>query len=188
MINKHNITLDTLRENYQPVVWDTCDQISNCSDQYVGYYAYLLQQELFRIQQASAVESLFKLPDVIPSKMLELMKYPLKRAEIIYEEVKMDIGGKPGPLLKNISLFFQVERNPGFMEPVIIRNGFLLKCLNEALIKSFDEIENYEAVFVFNRMNVNPSICAFVRFEKKNPNSNAYFELHYLHREREYHR
>jgi hypothetical protein len=166
MINK-NITLDFIRENYQPVIWDTCDRISNLSDQYVGYYAYMLQQELFRIQNAAAVEHLFKFPEVLPSKMLELMKYPIKNAEIIYDEVKMEIGGKPGPLLKNISLFFQVERYPGLREPIIIRNGFLLRCLDEALIKSLDDIENYEAVFVYNRMNVNPAICAFVRFEKK---------------------
>lgn len=167
MRNPHNITLDFIRGIYQPVIYDTCDQISNLSDQYVGYYAYMLQQELFRIQNAHAVESLFKLPEVLPSKMLELMKYPIKNAEIIYDEHLMEINGKPGPKLKNISLFFQVERHPGMLEPIIIRNGFLLRCLDEALIKSLDDIEKYEAVFVYNRMNVNPSICAFVRFEKK---------------------
>lgn len=55
----------------------------------------------------------------------------------------------------------------GVGHPIVIRNGYLLKCLGNAEIKSFDEIDKYKAHLIYNHLQVNAKPCAFVQFEKK---------------------
>jgi hypothetical protein len=68
-------------------------------------------------------------------------------------------------VLHNYELFFSVVHK-GIKHPVVLRNGYLLMCLKEAEIKSFEELDGCKAVMIFNSAVRNPHICSFVKFEK----------------------
>jgi hypothetical protein len=160
MINKKNTTIEDLRGAYQAVVWDSCDEITNLSDETVGYYAYLLQEALSKVDAYKVIESL-KDKSVLISKTLEKVTYPMDELEIIQKTLDV-----PPIKMDCFELFFRVWHQ-GVGIPVIVRNGYLLKCLIDAGIQSFDELYKYNAVLIYNRANVNGDICSFVEFEKK---------------------
>ncbi len=114
----------------------------------------------------------------------EYEQNPVKKEEVIAARGeswcndyfnKLKEGAKTPFVLNNYELRFMIWHK-GCGHTVVLRNGYLLKCLNNAEIKSFDELKNYNAVVVYNSANVNPHICSFVRFELKNNNSE--FLLH----------
>jgi hypothetical protein len=69
-------------------------------------------------------------------------------------------------ILHQFELFFRIWHN-GVGFPVVLRNGYLLKCLKDADIQFFEELDEYEAVLIYNSANVNGHICSFVKFQKK---------------------
>jgi hypothetical protein len=202
MKNEKNITIADLEKCYQAVVWDSCDKISNLSDETVGYYAYKLQELLLR-KSAYEINEALKDNSVLISKMLEQIVYPLDEPVITYkadewnrakeyldnleknpeqkEKIKSEMGEekfaemiskyeegvKTPMILHQFELFFRVWHG-GCGMPVVLRNGYLLKCLKDAGIKTFEELDEYEAVLIYNRANINGHICSFVKFQKKN--------------------
>ena len=207
MKNEKNITIQDLEKCYKPLVWDSCDKISNLSDETVGYYAYLLQEELNKrdllaigvlvsdnnggVKNGVLVsEPLQKitLPIVEPSitykadefnnakSQLEHYNNPEQREKLIAEMGQenfderirqLEEASKTPMILHQFELFFRVWSG-GVGSPIVLRNGYLLKCLNEAGIKTFEELDEYEAVLIYNRAKVNGHYCSFVKFEKKN--------------------
>lgn len=200
MKNEKNITIADLEKCYQAVVWDSCDKITNLSDETVGYYAYKLQELLFR-KSAYEINEALKDNSVLISKMLEQIVYPLDEPVITYkadefnnakiqlehynspeqkEKLIAEIGqekfdaqiarleevSKTPMILHQFELFFRVWHR-GCGTPVVLRNGYLLKCLKDAGIKTFEELDEYEAVLIYNSANVNGHICSFVKFQKK---------------------
>ncbi len=156
MINESHVTIDDLEKYFTPKIWDTYDKITNLSDETVGFYAYKLQ-ELFIGQLSNLLID----DNVLVDNPLEKITYPMQDIKITYNV----LGETQGLALHNFSLFFRIWHK-GVGRPVILRNGYLLKCLKEAGIEKIEELNNYKAVLIYNNANVNPDICSFVKFEK----------------------
>lgn len=157
--NDQNITVEDVISMYKPNPYYTIDEISNLSDQYCGYYAYLLQQSNMGAQS-------FKNDQAFDDK-LSLIKIPLQKRTADIRDIKItkeDIDWSAYQMegLKdwscNYSLFFRTE---GF--PIILRNGFLSKCLQDAGIKDWSELLVCNATCISADLVGN---IAFVEFTK----------------------
>ena len=169
MINNQKLTIEDIEKHYYPGIWDSCDQITNLPDQKLGYYAYVLQGMLSDGTELplEAAGGMFQCPGgyphVLVSHPLKLITEPIEELKIYSETVKLPTGRES---FTNFNLFFRLYINGGVGHPVVLRNGYLLKCLDDAGIKSFEEVEDCKAVVVYNHLPVNPEISAFVQFIK----------------------
>ena len=161
-MNQQNITFDFLQKTFNPVIYSGFSPITNLSDQYVSYYAYLLQEYHIGISSFK-IDLALENKSCLVEKHLEKIVLQLTDLTIIY---KHTITENYGALLPCIELSFKVTANL-ITKTVLIRDGFLLKSLMDAEITDFNQLENYNAVFVFNNLNVNPELSAFIKFEKK---------------------
>lgn len=189
MKNEKNITIADLEKHYQAVVWDSCDKITNLSDETVGYYAFKLQEVLLKKSDCQ-INEVLKDNSVLISKMLEQIVCPLDEPVVTLNAdefnnakspmehysksaqkekiiTQLEEASKTPIILHQFELFFRVWHR-GLGIPVVLRNGYLLKCLKDAGIKTFEELDEYEAVLIYNSANVNGHICSFVKFQKKN--------------------
>lgn len=166
MKNKKNITIEDVEKHYKPFVWDSCSEITNLSDETIGYYAYKLQEFLLKIDKYFIIETLNN-EDVLINRQLKKIVSSMENMEIKYEAIEFKSKIKKPVFLHKFELFFRVEAL-GFSLPVYLRNGYLLKCLKDAEIKTFEELENYKAIFIYNNAKTNPHICSFVKFKKNN--------------------
>jgi len=207
MKNEQKTTVKDLRKQYKPELWCSCSKITNLSDETVGYYAYLLQEELNK-KDLLSISILMSEKDgglkkgILINKPLIQIIYPMVELKITYkadewnrakeylEELeknpilkenkiselgeerflemikKYEEDVKNPMILHQFDLFFRVWHN-GCGIPVVLSNGYLLKCLNDAGINKFEELEEYNAVLIYNEAQVNAHICSFVKFEKK---------------------
>lgn len=173
--NSAPTTIEHIAARYRPEIWDTFEQITNLSDETVGYYAYLLQEILAEGGRISGDNNEAVLKEIQALKALEnpevLVTSPLTKHTCAMENITVSYKHNPPTQGLNMDLhlydlFFTAWVNH-VGHPVVLRNGYLLKCLNEAGIKTFEELENYNAVVIYNHAKVNPHICSFVKFEKK---------------------
>ena len=86
--------------------------------------------------------------------------------EIFLHNLKNNAESKKIRHLHNFSMRFTAWRN-AVGSHITIRNGFLLKCLLDADIKSLDELVDYDAVLIYNLSEINPQFISFVKFQKK---------------------
>ncbi len=160
--NKQNISIQEIEKHYKPLIWESVDKITNLSDETVGYYAYLLQEELKK-RDFLAISVLVS--DYNGVKNGVLISQPLEEIILPIKDISINREIVMGQLI-NFELFFMAY-NGSHGHPVVLRNGYLLKCLKEAGITDFKELKQYEAVLIYNYAEVNPHLCSFVKFKKK---------------------
>jgi hypothetical protein len=165
MINhSQKATFDLLKSKFKPVIHSGFSPITNLSDQYLGYYAYYLQMSMVGICS-------YKIEDAVDN-IYTLVERPLENVILPMIDIKITVNFSKYTVprvfecLPCIELLFQVTVK-GITKTIVIRDGFLLKCLNDAEIIDFNQLENFNAVFVYNNLNVNPELSAFIKFEKK---------------------
>lgn len=196
MKNEKNLTIEDLEKYYEAQYWDSCNITTNLSDENIGYYAFKLQElflEKIKNEYEYEINEILKDNSVLINNKLEKIVCPLDELVITYKSdefpnLKNRIEHYNNPKQKEIliskivqpkevskrtikfhqfELFFRVwYKGCGF--PVVLRNGYLLKCLKDAEIKTFEELDEYEAVLIYNNANVNANVCSFVKFKKKN--------------------
>lgn len=177
MKNKQNITIEDIRKHYKPSLSDSCDQISNLSDQTLGYYAWFLQEKIqtFIYQKKNEVDSDFFAPLLsslrnanAQNSEATLIDAPLTMESALIENAQISYTHtqfNENIALHNFELSFEIPI--GCVQyPIVLRNGYLFRCLEESLIQDFEEIDSCEATVIFHPANSNPHICAFVRFKK----------------------
>lgn len=161
MKNEKNIKISDIQKHFTPEIHDSFDLISNLPNQTIGKYAYDLQQSLSEINPDKLKKILDNKEGLIINP-LTIFTSDISDIELV-DEVFEFHGER-----HNFSLSFWVNHpNIGVSSCVIIRNGYLLKCLNEALIKDINEIEKYKAELIYENAKVNCGIASFVRFIKK---------------------
>jgi hypothetical protein len=170
MINQQNITFDFLQSTFKPVIHSGFSPITNLCDQYLGYYAYYLQMSMVGIcthKIDEALENSYTLVDR-PLEKIVLPMIDIKIISTIHTKKFKDFSdaARVFEWLPCIELLFQVSVK-GITKTVVIRDGFLLKSIIDAEITDFNQLENYNAVFVYNNLNVNPELSAFIKFQKK---------------------
>jgi len=164
MENEQNITVDFLKTICQPSIFDSYDKISNLPEQHLANYAYVLQESLVGVM-SSKIDAALEDEYVLLKEPLEKMILPMENLSV--KHINFEFGNyKPSRMLDIVELSFMVWTR-GVGRIIILRSGFLLKLLLQEGIKSFDEIEQYNAAVIYNSLDVNPEISAFVNFEKK---------------------
>lgn len=164
MKNEQKITVDFLKTICKPNIFDSYDKISNLPDQHLGNYAFELQESLVGVM-SSKIDDALENEYVLINKPLQKMILPM--VELSVKHTKFEFGNNNPPRMFDIiELSFMVFIR-GVGRTIKLTNGFLLKLLFQEGINSFDEIEQYNAVIIYNSLDVNPEISAFVKFEKK---------------------
>ncbi len=163
LLNSDKIIVADLEKHYEP---DTNHyEDTSVSDPLVGYYAYRLQE---MAAKAGLPIGALKDEKEVSCGKLHLLELPIESSEDEQAEVSyicQEFEDLELPPIHQFCLNFWV-RIDDFLYAIILKNSFLLKYMKEADIEFFEELDNYNAVVIFNEDG--PDVCSFVKFKPKN--------------------